>query len=287
MSVSTIKAAVIQLECKLSRESGNMRRAERYIKKAIKDGAKLVCLPEAFLTSGNILEVADVAVTIPGDCTDRLGEIAKEGSIYLVAGLLEADNGIRYSTSVLISPDGSIVGKYRRVHCFEMERQYIHQGDDFYVFDTDIGRIGLLQGYDMNFPISCMELYLREVDIIVCSALVPEEFYYVTNQLLQARAIESQCYIIFVSGIGANPYAGFRYMGGSSVVADPMFLENERFDFEDGDETMMLMAMEEECRLIDLDINRLRKYRESKSRIGDVVPSSYLKNINTNLQLGT
>ncbi|ACA86284.1 carbon-nitrogen hydrolase family protein [Shewanella woodyi] len=282
MITEPIKTAVIQLECKLSRESGNMRRAERYIKKAIKDGAQLVCLPESFLTSGNILDVTDVAVTIPGECTDKLCQIAKEGGIYLVAGLFEVDGESYFSTSFLISPTGNIIGKYRRVHCFEMERKYISQGSDFPVFNTDIGRIGLLQGYDINFPISCMELYCKEVDIIICTALIPEAFFYVTNQLLTARAIESQCFIVFVSGIGANPYAGFKYMGRSSVVTDPMFLEKELFDFEDGDETMLMMDMDEGYKLIELDIHRLHKYRESNSRIGDLVTSSYLQGLSLN-----
>jgi len=274
-SVGTVKAAVIQLECKLSRSAGNMKRAERYVLQAIDEGAQLVCLPEAFLTSGNILEVSDVAVTVPGECTARLGELARRGGVHLVAGLLEKDGEAHYSTSVLIGPTGELIGKYRRVHCFELEKQYLDTGDAFDVFDTPVGRIGMLQGYDLNFPEATRELYRRGADLIVCSALIPEQYAYVTRQLLPARVIETQSYLLFVSGIGSNTFAGFSYMGGSEVLADPLFLEQEKFDFVDGDEHLLVMERDEGLRALDLDVRRLRKYRKERSLLGDLEPQTY------------
>jgi predicted amidohydrolase len=274
-----IKTAVIQLECKIGRESGNMRRAERYIAKAAEEGAQLICLPEAFLTSGNILAAADVAVTIPGECTDRLCELAKASQVHIVAGLLEKDGNQHYSTSFLISPEGQIIGRYRRVHCFELEKRYIGTGSEFPVFDTPLGRIGLLQGYDVMFPEASRELYRRDVDIIVCSALIPEQFTYVTKQLLLARVIESQCYFVFVSGVGANAFAGFAYMGGSEVLADPLFLEQELFDFSDGEERMLVMNGDEGSKLVELDVLRLRKYRAAKSLLADLEPRTYWRGV--------
>ena len=279
MSRAGIKVAIVQLDCKISRESANMKRAERYIRKAAAEGARLVCLPESFLTSGNLLEVADVAVTIPGDCTDRLTALARDFKLYIVAGLLEKAQGVFHSTSLLIDPNGDIAGIYRRTHCFEMERRYITPGQQYPVFDTEIGRIGLLQGYDVNFPESCRELYRKQVDIIACSALIPERFAYVTRQILLSRVIESQCYLIFASGVGANIYAGFRYMGHSQVLADPLFLEEELFDFEDGDEALVSMAMDEGYELVEINVDRLRKYRESHSLSGDLVPHTYWQEI--------
>ena len=97
-----LKVAVVQMESKIGREPANLRRAERFVRQAAAEGANLVCLPEAFLTSGNILEVADVAVPIPGEATDQLCRLAREEGVHIGAGLLErGDDGSYYSTSVL------------------------------------------------------------------------------------------------------------------------------------------------------------------------------------------
>lgn len=279
LSNGKIKVAVVQLECKLNRNSGNMKRAERYIEQASAEGAQLICLPEAFLTSGNILEVADIAVPIPGACTDRLCELAKAGQAYIAAGLLEKDGEAHYSTSVLISPRGELACVYRRVHCFSLEKKYIRTGGGFSVADTPLGRVGLLQGYDINFPEACRELYRRQVDIIVCSALIPEQFTYITKRLLLARAIETQCYLVFASGVGANPYAGFSYMGRSEILADPLFLEQESFDFVDGDERLLVLERDETCAAVELDVGRLHKYRASRSLLSDLEPGTYWRDI--------
>ncbi|WP_172381204.1 carbon-nitrogen hydrolase family protein [Streptomyces sp. MNP-20] len=274
--MSAVTIAVVQMESKLGRHTANMRRAERHIAEAVGRGATLVCLPEAFLTSGNILEVADVAVPIPGPETDRLGKLAQDANIHLVAGLLErGDDGKYYSTSILFGPDGTLVGRYRRVHCHELESRYLSSGSDYPVFDVEFGRVGLLQGYDINFPEAAREYYRRGVDMLVCSALVPEMFGYVANLRLLARAVDTECVIAFASGIGTNLYAGFGYMGCSQVVADPLFLEAEQFDFVDGDERMVFLESGEGVGVVEVDMERMRRYRKSATLRADLQPATY------------
>jgi predicted amidohydrolase len=272
----SVSIAVIQMESKLGRPAQNMRRAERHIRDAVERGATLICLPEAFSTSGNILEVADVSVPIPGPETDRLGELAKEAGVHIVAGLLErGDDGKYYSTSVLVGPEGTLLGRYRRVHTHELESRYLSGGSEFPVFDVEFGRIGLLQGYDINFPEAAREYYRRGVDIIVCSALVPEMFAYVANLRLPVRTVDAECILAFASGIGTNLFAGFGYMGSSQILADPLFLEAERFDFVDGDERMVNLGKEEGVGIIEVDLDRMRRYRAKATLRGDLQPATY------------
>jgi predicted amidohydrolase len=171
----------------------------------VAQGADLICLTEAFSKSGNILETADVSVPIPGPETEFLCEQAKQAGVHIVAGLLErGDDGKYYSTSVLCGPEGTMLGRYRRVHCHELEARYLSGGSDYPVFDVEFGRIGLMQGYDINFPEVAREYCRRGVDIIVCSALVPEMFAYVANMRLPVRAVDAECIVAFASGIGTN-----------------------------------------------------------------------------------
>jgi predicted amidohydrolase len=270
------KIAVVQMESKLGKPAQNLRRAEHYIHEAVEQGANLICLPEAFSTSGNILEVADVSVTIPGPETDFLREQAKQAGVHIVAGVLErGDDGKYYSTSVLCGPEGTLLGHYRRVHCHELEARYLSGGSEYPVFDVEFGRIGLMQGYDINFPEVAREYCRRGVDIIVCSALVPEMFAYVANMRLPVRAVDAECIIAFASGIGTNLYAGFGYMGRSQILADPLFLEAERFDFVDGDERMVDLGKEPGVGVVEVDLDRMRRYRTKATLSGDLQPATY------------
>ncbi|MFF5314715.1 carbon-nitrogen hydrolase family protein [Streptomyces massasporeus] len=270
------KIAVVQMESKLGKPAQNLRRAEHYIGEAVAQGANLICLPEAFSTSGNILEVADVSVTVPGPETDFLREQAKQAGVHIVAGLLErGDDGKYYSTSVLCGPEGTLLGHYRRVHRHELEARYLSGGSEYPVFDVEFGRIGLMQGYDINFPEVAREYCRRGVDIIVCSALVPEMFAYVANMRLPVRAVDAECIVAFASGIGNNLYAGFGYMGRSQVLADPLFLEAERFDFVDGDERMVDLGKEPGVGVVEVDLDRMRRYRTKATLSGDLQPATY------------
>ncbi|WP_327680866.1 carbon-nitrogen hydrolase family protein [Streptomyces sp. NBC_00467] len=271
-----LRIAVVQMESKLGREPANLRRAERYVRQAAGDGADLVCLPEAFLTSGNILEVADVAVPIPGDATDQLCRVAAELGVHIVAGLLErGEDAAYYSTSVLIDRTGELRGTYRRVHRHELESRYLAGGTEYPTFDLDIGRVGLMQGYDVNFPEVSREYLRRGVDVLVCSALVPDMFTYLVDMRLPVRAVDGECVLAFASGVGNNLYAGFGYMGRSQILADPLFLESERFDFEDGDERMVLLAEGEGVGIVEIDIDRMRRYRDKATLRNDSRPGTY------------
>lgn len=268
--------AIVQMESKLGKPAQNLRKAERYIHQAAEQGAHLICLPEAFSTSGNILEVADVSVPIPGPETEFLCEQAGRAGAHVVAGLLErGDDGRYYSTSVLCGPEGTLLGRYRRVHCHELEARYLSSGSQYPVFDVGFGRVGLMQGYDINFPEVAREYGRRGVDVIVCSALVPEMFAYVANMRLPVRAVDAECVIAFASGIGTNLYAGFGYMGRSQVLADPLFLEAERFDFVDGDERMVDLGKEAGVGVVEVDLDRMRRYRTKATLSGDLQPATY------------
>jgi beta-ureidopropionase len=281
--MSSVTIAVIQMESKLGRHAANQRRAERFVREAAARGANLVCLPEAFVTSGNILEVADVAVPIPGDETDQLCELSRELGVWLVAGLLErGDHGQYFSTSVLLDPERGLLGRYRRVHCHELEARYLASGSDYPTFDLPFGRVGLLQGYDINFAEAAREYFRRGVDIVVCSALVPAMFAYVAHLRLPVRTIDAECVLAFASGVGTNLYAGFDYMGRSQILADPLFLEAERFDFEDGDERLVLLDDHEEgVGVAELDLTRMSKYRDKATLGADLKPSTYWRPVST------
>ena len=118
-------------------------------------------------------------------------ELAKQHNLYIVAGLLERDGHLVYNVAVLIGPDGQVVGKYRKV-CLprgEIEGG-IAPGNDYPVFDTRFGKVGMMVCYDGFFPEVARELTNRGAEVIAWPV-------WGCNPLLAARrACENHVYLV-------------------------------------------------------------------------------------------
>jgi apolipoprotein N-acyltransferase len=86
--------------------------------------------------------------------------------MYVIYNCTEKDGDRLYNTACLIDRDGKLAGKYRKVHLAPIEHWFLSSGDDFPVFSTDIGNVGIAICYDMVFPESCRILALKGADII-------------------------------------------------------------------------------------------------------------------------
>lgn len=239
------RVSVIQLECKLNAKQRNIKRALDYIDIEAAKGTKLICLPEGFVTSSNLTALDVIAECVPGEITEVLCAKAKEHKIYIAGGLFEKDESGYYSTSILVCPEGNIKGRYRRIHTHQLEKKFICSGSDSVVIETELGRIGLINGYDIFYPESCRSLFRKKADILVCSALIPADYAYSARHLAVSRAIENHCYFIFASGAGRNQFTNFDYMGSSLIAGDPISIESAKFDFVYGDEILCSAGIKE------------------------------------------
>jgi len=161
------------------------------IAEAARRKADLVVLPETLTFYGSGRSYADCAEPVPGPSTDYFGALAKKHDLYVVAGLLEREGHLVYNVAVLIGPDGRVVGKYRKV-CLprgEIEGG-ITPGDDYPVFDTRFGKVGMMVCYDGFFPEVARQLAIRGAEVIAwpvwgCNPL-----------LAAARACENHVYVV-------------------------------------------------------------------------------------------
>lgn len=164
---------------------------EPLITEAAKENADLVVLPEAITCTGNGLTYADVAESIPGPSTEYFGTLAKKHGLYLVVGLIERADHLIYNVAVLIDPEGKVAGKYRKVTLPRTEIDMgIVPGDEYPVFDTRFGKLGMMVCYDGFFPEVARELSNRGAEVIAfpvagCNPM-----------LVQARACENHVYIV-------------------------------------------------------------------------------------------
>jgi predicted amidohydrolase len=113
------------------------------------------------------LSLAEKAQTIPGPFTNILSERAKKYHCYAIASLHEKDGDLFYNTAVLIDREGRIAGKYRKVHLAMGESEAgLTPGNDYPVFQTDFGRIGILICWDDWFPEPARILRLKGAEIL-------------------------------------------------------------------------------------------------------------------------
>lgn len=134
---------------------------------------------------------ADVAESIPGPTTDFFGELAKKHQFHLVFSLYERDQHLIYNTAVLLGPNGSLLGKYRKVCLPHAEVESgVAPGNDYPVFETRLGTIGLMVCYDGFFPEVARELSNRGAEIIAWPV------WGCNPKLAAARACENHVFVV-------------------------------------------------------------------------------------------
>ncbi|XP_078208339.1 omega-amidase NIT2 isoform X2 [Callithrix jacchus] len=144
-AMATFRLALIQLHIS-SIKSENVTRACSLIREAATQGAKIVSLPECFNSPYGVKYFPEYAEKIAGESTQKLSEVAKECSIYLIGGSIpEEDAGKLYNTCTVFGPDGTLLAKYRKIHLFDIdvpgkitfqESKTLSPGDSFSTFDT-------------------------------------------------------------------------------------------------------------------------------------------------------
>ena len=213
------RAAVIQMTPGADKAQ-NCGAAERWIAQAAAEGAQLVSLPETFVYTGSHRPecMKSVAEMLPGPTSQRLSQWAKQYQIYLIGGSLfevNAEDSARpFNTCLVYGPQGQLLAKYRKNHLFCLksvpgdtsakdlsESAYQTPGEvsDRCVAETPWGNIGLSICYDLRFP-QLYQYYSRQRKATLLA--VPSKFLKTTGEahwlpLLQARAIENQCFIYF------------------------------------------------------------------------------------------
>jgi len=196
--------------------------ARNHIDKAAKDGAKIICFPEAY--PGPFCG----SVTYSGP--EGLREKARENKVYVIAsGLEEGSPGKYYTTARLIGPDGKEVGKYRRTTpagpqiyevLFGQPFKNLIWGDELPVFKTKYGNIGIIFCSEIYTPELSRVLALKGADIIFAPAGgCPPAMFQTWTTLIWARAIENLVYVAHCQHMPES--AGQFSSGGATRIVSP------------------------------------------------------------------
>jgi N-carbamoylputrescine amidase len=236
-----MKAGLIQQQNTLDTEN-NIKRLEDKIRKCASEGAELIVLQELhnslYFCQTEDMSGFDLSETIPGPSTERFGRLAEELRLVIVASLFEKRApGLYHNTAVVLEKDGSIAGKYRKMHIPDdpayYEKFYFTPGDSgFEPVKTSVGKIGVLVCWDQWFPEAARLMTLKEADLLVYPTAIGWESSDNNEekqrqqdawQIVQrSHAIANGIHVIAVNRIGheADPSGqtkGIRFWGHSFV----------------------------------------------------------------------
>jgi agmatine deiminase len=214
----------------------NMERTISKIREAAKKGAQVICLQELYRTkyfpSDEEKDVTLLTETIPGESTNALSNLAKELNVVIIAPIFEADrSGKHYNTAVVIDADGTIIGKYRKIHIpydpFFYEKSYFEAGDAGYrVFRTRHLSFGVLICYDQWFPEAARVMALQGADVIFYPTAIGylegdplsyDDWLAAWENIQRSHAIANGIHVASVNRVGTEGEIRF---WGSSFACD-------------------------------------------------------------------
>ena len=171
-----MKVGLVQ-QANTADRAANIEKLQRHIRQAAAEGAELVVLQELhnglYFCQTEDTSLFDQAEQIPGPSTELFGALAKELGIVLVLSLFERRApGLYHNTAVVLERDGSIAGKYRKMHIPDdpayYEKFYFTPGDlGFEPIDTSVGRLGVLVCWDQWYPEAARLMAMRGAELLI------------------------------------------------------------------------------------------------------------------------
>jgi len=235
-----VTVALAQISSKVGDKDYNIKTMKKKIELAKSKGANLVIFPELALTGYVCRDlVYELAELVPnGPSVRQITRVAKRENVHVIFGMIEHSvkaAAVLHNTAVLTGPRG-FIGKYEKVHLpthsvFE-EKRYFRQGYQTPVFQTDIGKLGMIICYDVYFPEITRLMRLKGAQLIACISASPSVRRGFFEVLTAARAIESTVFLAFTNLVGVED--GLQFWGGSRLIAPSgNIIAEAKYDEED------------------------------------------------------
>lgn len=262
-----VKVAAVQMNCELGDKEANLKKTEQLVLEAVRQGAKLIVVPELFNT-GYRVEESDLSLAepIPGETTKWMSEISRLHNIYLIGSILERSvtDGLVYDTALVTGPEG-LLGIYRKIHLWDAENVRFIKGEEFPVFDLGFARLGMQICYEVGFPEGARILTLQGADIVVYPSAFGKARYYAWDIATRSRALENGLYVIAANRTGTEK--GETIFGGKSRIVDPQG-------------TVLAEAeQEDEVIVADIDLQGIPLQRRTIPYLRDLNKSAVVKSL--------
>ncbi|MEJ8769552.1 carbon-nitrogen hydrolase [Prevotella sp. HCN-7019] len=268
-----MKIGILQ-QCVSDNVKANMQHIAEGIEKLAKDGAQLIVLQELhnslyFCQTENV-DNFDLAEPIPGPSTEFYGDLARRLGVVIVTSLFEKRAaGLYHNTAVVMERDGSIAGKYRKMHIPDdpayYEKFYFTPGDlGFHPIDTSVGRLGVLVCWDQWYPEAARLMALQGAELLIYPTAIgyadsdtpdeQERQREAWTTVQRGHAVANGVPVITANRVGFEPDPSGQTKGisfwGSSMAVGPQ-----------GEMLWRAGRDEEESVVIDVDMSRCEQVR--------------------------
>jgi 5-aminopentanamidase len=217
-----MRIAALQMHAIAGDGEANIERIAAAAADAAAGGARLLIVPELAVTGYGAGEAGFTRLASPatGDVAARLGAIAHENAIAIVAGFAEQDGQDTYNSALFTDGNGTNA-VYRKSHLYgDYERKSFRPALPASVM-VDLGgiRIGMLICYDVEFPENVRRLALAGADLVVVPTALPKgsSGTFIAGHMIQVRAFENQVFVAYTNHCGADDH--FTYAGLSRIAA--------------------------------------------------------------------
>ncbi len=263
----SINIALAQMALTLGEPEKNYQKVHDWVGKAANQGVDMILLPELWASGYDLKNCQSYAATLYEGDFARMRSLAEEYKIIIGGSLIEQENDAFYNTFVLYDQSGTMINSYRKVHLFRMlnEEQYFKAGDRLVMVETEWGKIGMATCYDLRFPEMFRAYSVSGVELILVVAEWAQRRINHWRQLLQARAVENQCFIAAVNKTGMSQG---EKLGGYSAVINPM----GEYLVQGGEEEELLSAV--------VKLKEVKKIRRWMPVMQDRKPKVYQKFLN-------
>ena len=273
MIMRTLKIGILQ-QHNVADRTDNMMRLAKGIEDLAKRGAQLIVLQELhnslYFCQVEDVNNFDLAEPIPGPSTGFYGELAKQFGVVIVTSLFEKRApGLYHNTAVVIEKDGTIAGKYRKMHIPDdpayYEKFYFTPGDlGFHPIETSVGKLGVLVCWDQWYPEAARLMALQGAEFLIYPTAIgyadedtPEEQQRqreAWTTVMRGHAVANGLPVIAVNRVGFEPDPSNQTPGiqfwGSSFIAGPQ-----------GELFYRASEKEEESLVVELDMERCEQVR--------------------------
>jgi len=212
--MSIVRAAVVQDSPVAFDRERTIEKIRVLTARAAEAGAELVVFPEAFVSAypkgvdfgarvgmrtpegrEEFRRYWESAVEVPGPATEALAAAARQNGVYLTIGVIERDFGTLYCTVLFLAPDGTLMGKHRKLMGTAMERLVWGFGDGstLPVFPTSLGRLGAVICWENYMPLLRTAMYAKGIQLY-CAPTVDDRASWIPT--MQHIAVEGRCFVL-------------------------------------------------------------------------------------------
>jgi omega-amidase len=242
--MSSLSVTLIQTALHWEDKTANLQMLEQKIN-SITEKTHVVVLPEMFNTGFSMRPEA-LAETMQGETVAWMKRLAAEKRMILTGSLIIEEEGHFYNRLIWMLPNGQY-GYYNKRHLFAYanEDQHYSGGNQRFIASVNGWKINLLVCYDLRFPVWARQQYTEEgfeYDVLICVANWPERRNTAWKTLLQARAIENQCYVVGVNRVGKD--GNDNYHSGDSMAVTAL---GEVLYHKEHDEDIVTIQLEKEA----------------------------------------